>query len=475
MRRWKFVPALLFCAASVSLAGCEGVFDRFAFTKSGAHQQGVEPLIAKEPFERINLVSILNPDAELGDILVKEVDDDAKNKANNEIKLGKAFKVFYRNVTDNLRRRNRVQERILAASNQRCGEYKKFLKQLDAETNFLLGSLTTALAGAGAIFTAASTVRALSGSASIISGVRAEFNTDYFANQTIQVLTTGFEVKRRRLYKAMVNRRRNGLTTYPVEAAIKDAVEYHMNCTLIAGLEETALSIRRVENPGIKGAQQALLETRRLIAIQDAPIEDLFSGGLMQEDLLSGLSFVTDGEIDEGTNSPLSAYSVAVNRVRTLAKKFSDEIIALKDDKAFKDSANALDTLNTKAQSAKTETVALLTKKTKEKAKDEDKKLRELQMAVVEETDRTKRQEANEAFRKQVLEGRKIIVEINTILSLFQIDIRAARKDMEDTDKPDVGARITAAQTRIDNLNKYMKEKQPSGGGTPPVERQETP
>jgi len=150
--------------------------------------------------QKIDLVLLLDPDAERNHETWEEswwnISD--KGLLQRQEVLNKAFNNFYKEMdafgdSDGAKRirkqrRNAIQEGIIAASNQRCGEYKKLLKALDSRANFVLGSLTTAIAGAGAIFTPASTVRALSGIASIVSGVRSEFNEDYFANQTIQVL-----------------------------------------------------------------------------------------------------------------------------------------------------------------------------------------------------------------------------------------------------------------------------------------------
>ena len=157
-----------------------------------------------------------------------------------------------------MRHRNSVQERILSASDQRCGEYKNYIKGLDARLNTGFGVVTTVLAGAGAIFTPASTARALSGAAAIVAGSRAEFNQNYFANRTIQVLAQGFDTRRDRLYNKIIDRQKFDLSQYPVEAAVKDAVQYHTQCSLIAGLQEAAISIDRANNPGFDQLNETL-------------------------------------------------------------------------------------------------------------------------------------------------------------------------------------------------------------------------
>lgn len=231
------------CVSVVALAGCEIPEGPF----------GVHPLIEGDEFEKIDLVAVLTGGA--------EEFEETDNLHDKQQQLERAFADFNEDTKDETEReraRNRVQERILAASNQVCGDYKHELKQLDAYVNFGLGSLTTALAGAGAIFTGADIVRALSGSAAITSGVRAEFNEDFFQQLTIQVITDGLESKRREIYDQILKNRGEDLTEYPVQRAIKDAIEYHENCSLLAGLEQAALAIERNENPGAEAMTRFL-------------------------------------------------------------------------------------------------------------------------------------------------------------------------------------------------------------------------
>ena len=241
------------CLSAVALAGC------------GTGPFGVHPLIKNDEFEKIDLIAVLTGGKEQ---LIKSERVHKKRQ-----RLEEAFANFNKGITDETERirvRNQVQERILAASNQACGEYKHDLKQLDARFNFILGSLTTGLAGASAIFTGVDIVRALSGAAGITSGVRAEFNNDYFQNKTIQVITAGFESKRQEIYEKILEDREQDLEKYPVQRAIKDAIKYHENCSLISGLEQAAISIERADNPGADAMNKFLEkmgDTRSLLDV----------------------------------------------------------------------------------------------------------------------------------------------------------------------------------------------------------------
>jgi len=178
---------------------------KFSFSKKYHEVQGPDSLIKPESFEQINLALLLenslDPNTKISPDPNGGGPDKTKNKKADESKvkeyragLAEAFNSYDKKYKgkenkEGVLARNRIQDRIIAASNQRCANYKVFIKTFDSESNFFLGALTTATAGAGAIFTPVGTVRALSGIAAIISGVRAELNYAYFQNQTVQVLT----------------------------------------------------------------------------------------------------------------------------------------------------------------------------------------------------------------------------------------------------------------------------------------------
>jgi hypothetical protein len=234
---WIFVSVL----PTVGCGGCAG----FAWYNPNLTLYGPTPILDNSA-ETINLTKLMS----FGEDNPTEIKD-----------WDSAFSVFDKRAksltgpdkTEQQEQlRNEVQDRIVAASNQRCGQYKNFLKQFDSETNTILGGLATAVGGAGAIFKPADTARALSGIAAIFSGWRAEVSADFFNNLTIQVVTKGIEARRKEIYDQILEVRENAdLTKYSVQRAVGDAAVYHYNCSLIAGLEKAAESIERANNPGV--------------------------------------------------------------------------------------------------------------------------------------------------------------------------------------------------------------------------------
>lgn len=250
------IPLSLVCC-TVAFLGCS-ITQRMAWLSPGLRSEGALQLIERDIFEPINLVALLDPKNERSS--KKATSSDGK------IEIEQAFAAFYEDKNELELRRNRVQERLLAASNQRCNEYKQFIKQINTQTGFILGSLATTLAGVGAILTPASTVRALAGSAAITSGIRAEFQQDYFANLAVEVITKGIDARRKAIYEEILKRREaaKDIKEYPVKAAVKDAIFYHGACGLLAGLEEAGTSIERARDPGLNTLNE-MFEENELI------------------------------------------------------------------------------------------------------------------------------------------------------------------------------------------------------------------
>ncbi len=157
-----------------------------------------------------------------------------------------AFDQFHAGRRDNPFTRNVIQDRIIAASDQRCNVFLNYIQRHKAATNFGLGSLTSLLAGGGAIATGATAARALAGSAGIASGVRAEYDQNYYYNQTVSIITKGINQRRKVLLDEIdVQRQKYEKTValYTVERAIGDALRYHGACSIMAGLEQTNTSL----------------------------------------------------------------------------------------------------------------------------------------------------------------------------------------------------------------------------------------
>ena len=149
-------------------------------------------------------------------------------------------------------RRNEVQDRIIMASNQACGEYKQHLLASQSGTNFAYGNATTLTAALAAIFTPPDTTRALAGTSAFLSGSRAEYNNNYFRKLLAEVITRGISEERDTLIESIQKRRSFDLDKYTVQNAVADAIVYDAKCSLIAGLENAQKSQSFYSELGIK-------------------------------------------------------------------------------------------------------------------------------------------------------------------------------------------------------------------------------
>lgn len=257
-KTWSVLTAVL----AVSMSGCSAL-KTWPYFKGDKSKQGATALVESEAFEKVDLALLLRP---RGPRCERRSDECESQR------LERAFEAFYEENEDEedkdekrKLRRNRVQDRLIAASDQSCAEYKRHVGRWDSTNNALLGAVTTSSAGLGAVFTPENTVRALAGTAAIASGIRAELNESYFQQKTIQVIADGFERRRVELRAKMAGENRKSIEEYTVERAIADALRYHDACSLVAGLKEVELSQKRASDPGLEQIKLALKQWEEIL------------------------------------------------------------------------------------------------------------------------------------------------------------------------------------------------------------------
>lgn len=164
-------------------------------------------------------------------------------------------------------RRNRVQDRLIGASNQRCSAYKVYLNRFDAYQQTGFGWATTILGGAAAIVGGLKDARILGGLAGVSSGMQAEISQGFLGNLASYVIVPGIELRRRAIHEEMMARRASE-TEYTLQAALADAARYHGACTLSVGLEQAKEAIQTVENPGMRMVAVTLNNVMQARAMQ---------------------------------------------------------------------------------------------------------------------------------------------------------------------------------------------------------------
>jgi hypothetical protein len=98
---------------------------------------------------------------------------------------------------------------------------------------------------AGAVVTGADGARALAGLSGATSGVRAEYNEQYFADLAAHVVTKGINARRNEILEKIHVAQGMSVKEYTIEIAIADAIVYHGACSLVGGLEQADSTVTK--------------------------------------------------------------------------------------------------------------------------------------------------------------------------------------------------------------------------------------
>ncbi|PFH10963.1 hypothetical protein BCF11_3399 [Collimonas sp. PA-H2] len=137
-------------------------------------------------------------------------------------------------------RRNNLQERLIAASNQRCGAYIRTLLSSKSQTQSVWTTLSLLFSGAASVVPGAQAAKYFAASSTASIGILSTYNEAYFNNLAMNVISTGITKKREGIQTSIFNAQKLSLVDYPVNAAISDALSYHSACSIIAGMEVAA-------------------------------------------------------------------------------------------------------------------------------------------------------------------------------------------------------------------------------------------
>lgn len=315
------------CASDVFRNGTEGAL-RERITTTSAN-----PLFAQDPLETINLIALIDPDA--GKLAFD------RDRPIDDAELERAIERFYL-LPNREARRNRIVDRMMAASEQRCTVYKNYLKRVETYQGFITGVFTTVLGAAGGMSTVASSSRVLSGLAGISSGIGAELKSDFFADTAALVIVPGIEQRREVIEHTVRGRFGSSISTYTLEAALQDGLRYHGACSLLAGLQQAGVAMREVRNPGLGAVNETLRQlsvTRRLF---EKPYAALDPSDVVNQPLamsispvarLSGGDVLGTYALETPIDKLLAARAEALALLDRLADRARDVLQILETDK----------------------------------------------------------------------------------------------------------------------------------------------
>lgn len=170
--------------------------------------------------------------------------------------------------------RNSTMDFLIMRSDIICEKHTAAIISGTAATNFVLAEITTVLSGLGAIFTPTSTVRALSGAASISNATRAQYNEAVLQNMLNTTVVAAIRETRKGLLDGLEARRLTKIESYSGYQMIDEVVRYHQACSFYSGLvalKDAAQKIRPSSaevNESIENVEARLDAVR--IRIKDA-------------------------------------------------------------------------------------------------------------------------------------------------------------------------------------------------------------
>ncbi len=269
--------ALLLVLGGCLTSGCVGMPEKSLFGGNRVNTAAANQLFYSdfEEFSDEKLFELLDPEEKVST-------GEGFASSSNATRTQLLSKAFWQANQSGEARRAQIQDRLIAASNQRCNLYMTYLKRVSTYENGIFGTLTTILGGAGAIVTGENSARLLSGLAGISSGTRAELNQAVFESVATSVINPGIEKTRSEFLKEMLAKRGTPgtpaipavspkpavpavpktaaapLADYTVEGAIADAIKYHGFCSMDTGISFAQKSLQSYDDLGMGRFEKAV-------------------------------------------------------------------------------------------------------------------------------------------------------------------------------------------------------------------------
>ncbi len=257
---------ILLLVVSVGLAGCATARDAYmvdSLTKEGNKYRSVNPYT-----QRKNLQLVPPP---------FDLDNEKFPENVGDNSAPSAYKLAIDN--NDIETRNRLMDTLVKRSRLICEAHKASIVSNSATANFSFGSITSLLTGLGTIFTPASTVRALSGSAAIVNATRSEFNNVFYQNLLATAVVKSIELQRTKKFSELIVKRSDDVSVYSVDTMLSEIVQYHELCSFYSGLVSLTDAAARVVESSVEltsrinALEERLKKNRALLSGASTEIE----------------------------------------------------------------------------------------------------------------------------------------------------------------------------------------------------------
>ena len=133
-------------------------------------------------------------------------------------------------------RRNRIQDRLMQASNLRCTEYVEEIRLRREASKGLFGGLDVTLDAAATIFSGVAPV--LSALSGVTTGIQGATDQAGFNRIAMEVMVKGIATAREKWRTKISGRQPLSIAAYSLQDALADVAQFHGSCSVIAGLNE---------------------------------------------------------------------------------------------------------------------------------------------------------------------------------------------------------------------------------------------
>lgn len=143
-------------------------------------------------------------------------------------------------------KRNDLMDHLIKNSGNICEAHKAGIISTASAANLGLTEVSTVLSGLGAILTPASTVRALSGAATITSATNANISQAAYQSLVAEAIVASIEQAREEKDSHLSLNRKKSLTDYSVDQMLVDVDDYHHACSFYQGLVTLTKAVDRI-------------------------------------------------------------------------------------------------------------------------------------------------------------------------------------------------------------------------------------
>lgn len=150
--------------------------------------------------------------------------------------------------------RNEIVNAVIMASEKNCSVYLEYLHGNQIAIKSISSVSATLLSGAAAVTTPTRSAQLLAAMGSAATGVGANLSESIFSNRAAEVIASGIQAERATL-RAQINRSLPApYDTWPLTAALTDAVAFHSRCNAISGLAYLQASAENTKSKAEIGA-----------------------------------------------------------------------------------------------------------------------------------------------------------------------------------------------------------------------------